>query len=294
MVNDFGRTQLGIRMKELEALGSSTDRFLPLLPLVARVDGKAFHSFTRGLKRPYDERLSNLMVEMTKFIVAQTGARIGYTQSDEASFVWSSDTYKSQIFHGGRVSKMISITASMATAFFNKNLEKFLPEKAHLAPLFDCRVYQLPVKWEVANYLIWREQDATRNSIQMAAQSVYSHKQLDRKNAGELQEMLFAKGINWNDYPRFFKRGTYVQAKKIKRRFSATEIERLPARHEARTNPNLEVERRTIIPIEMPIFTKVTNKLDVIFGGADPICELIKFPQRKAPCGTTSNKGEDL
>ena len=262
---------LGERMKLLEKRGSASTVFLPLLPIIGRIDGKAFHTFTKGLKRPYDERLSRLMTEMTKFVVAQTGALVGYTQSDEASFLWYADSYNTQLFHGAKVQKMNSVVASLATAFFNKHLAKTIPEKSHLLAFFDCRVFQMPVQWEVCNYFLWRELDATRNSIQMSARSVYSHNQCHLKNTDDLQEMLFQKGINWNDYPAFFKRGTFVQKKKVLRKFTAFEIDKLPAKHAARTNPDLTIERMSIQELNLPPLSRIENRNEVIFEGAEPI-----------------------
>lgn len=262
---------LGDRMKMLEKRGASGSVFLPLLPIVGRVDGKAFHSFTKGLERPYDQRLSRLMVNMTKYVVAQTGALLGYTQSDEASFLWFADNYNTQLFHGAKAQKMNSVVASMATAYFNKYLAQALPEKADKIPLFDCRVFQLPVKWEVGNYFLWRELDATRNSIQMAARAYYSHKECNLKNTSDLHEMLFHKNINWDKYPAFFKRGTYVQKRKVKRTFSAKEIEKLPKKHAARRNPNLVIERTEIQELKLPPIGRLANRNEVIFEGADPV-----------------------
>lgn len=101
----------------------------------------------------------------------------------------------------GKVFKLTSILASLSTGFFNKNISNFLPEKSDLMPVFDCRVFNLPNVSEVVNYFNWREQDATKNSISMAAQAFYSHKELMGKNGSQKQEMLFQKGVNWNDYP---------------------------------------------------------------------------------------------
>src|SRR6185295_8156972 len=99
---------------------------------------------------------------------------------------------------------------------------------------------------EGASVFLWREQDATRNSIEMAGQAKFSHTQLFKKNCNEIQEMLWQAGINWNDYPPFFKRGVFVQRVAVKRRFTTEEMERLPPMHEARRNPNLEVERHEL------------------------------------------------
>lgn len=129
----------------------------------------------------------------------------------------------------------------------------------------------MPSKEEAVNALIWREQDATRNSISAAAQAHCSHKELQGKNTNEMQEMLFQKGINWNDYPSFFKRGVYVQRTKMWRKFTTDELEKLPPKHDAHTNPNLEVERTEIRVLDLFPLAGMENKVEVVFDGRCPI-----------------------
>jgi len=266
----MGVDKFGDRMKEYEGIESDR-RFLPLLPICARLDGKCFSKFTKGMKRPYDEDMIHLMKATTKFLVEQTNSNIGYTQSDEISLVFYSPDRNSQIFFDGRIQKMTSVLASIATAAFNNILPLAFPKKIDLLPMFDCRVWQVPTKEEAINNILWRELDATKNSISMAARHYYSHKELSKKNSSEMQEMLFQKGINWNDYPSHFKRGTYVQRRKIIKKFSTQEINKLPLKHEARTNPNLEIERTEVRYLDMPPLSKVINKVGVIIYGEEPI-----------------------
>ena len=158
----------------------------------------------------------------------------------------------------------------MAALEFNKQLEQHLPKKAGKGAHFDCRVWNVPTAWEAVNALIWRELDATKNSISMAAHCHFSHKELLGKSTKERQEMLFQKGVNWNDYPDFFKRGTYVQSYHQESKFTAAEIEKLPEKHEARTNPDLMVVRRYVEPIHLPPLARVGNPIDVVFNGQTP------------------------
>ena len=262
--------QFGDRMKMYENQTCGT-KLIPRIPVIARLDGKGFSKFTKGLKRPYDERLSNLMVETTKYLVKETNANCGYTQSDEITLLWYVDDWKSKIYFDGRLFKMISDLASMCSVFFNRELSKYLPEKGDRMPRFDCRVYNVPTLDEAVNSFLWREQDATKNSISMAAQSVFSHSQLMNKNGSDKQEMLFQKGINWNDYPSFFKRGTYVQRKRVLTPFTVEEIEKLPAKHNARKDPNFVVERWVVDRVDLPPLSKIENKVDVIVCGKDYI-----------------------
>lgn len=256
---------LGDRMKMYEQL--SRNKLMPLIPAMARIDGRKFSSFTRGMVRPYDVRLSSLMVSTTRYLVQETNACMGYTQSDEITLTWLMD-----LPFDGRVQKMQSVLAAMATAYFSREMRDRLPsEYQDKLPHFDCRVWNVPNREEGANVFLWREWDATKNSISMAAQSHYSHNELMNKHSGDMQEMLHQRGINWNDYPTFFKRGNYIQRRKTLRRFSTDELDKLPEKHEARTNPDLMVERTDWERIEMPIFSQVTNRAEVVYDGAEPI-----------------------
>lgn len=245
-------------------------KMLPRIPVIARLDGKGFSKFTKGLKRPYDERLSMLMIELTKYLVKETNANCGYTQSDEITLMWYVDDPNSSIYFNGRYFKMVSDLSAMASVFFNRKLSEYLPEKSDKWPRFDCRVFNVPTLDEAVNTFLWREKDATKNSITMAASEFYSHNQLHKKTGGEKQEMLFQKGINWNDYHTFFKRGSYVQRKRVFRKFTSDELDRLPKKHQARKNPDLMIERWVIDVIDLPPLMKVKNKVDVIVFGADP------------------------
>lgn len=259
----------GDRMKNYE-MAEAGRRCMPLLPVIARLDGKGFSKFTKGLNRPFDERMSQLMVEVVKYLVQDTDAVCGYTQSDEITLAWYSDKPESQIFFDGRIQKMVSVLAARCSVKFNALLPKFIPEKVGKEPIFDCRVWTVPNLDEGANCFLWREFDATKNSISMSASEYYSHKSLMGKNGAEKQEMLFQKGINWNDYPAFFRRGTYLQRRKVNRKFTFEEIEKLPERHVARIDPNLTVSRTEIRVLDMPPLNKVSNRVEVIFFGAEP------------------------
>lgn len=264
------KDELGDRMKEYESVQTSL-KGMSTLPIIARLDGKAFHTFTKGLDRPYDAKFHALMVETTKFLVEKSGAAVGYTQSDEITLVFYQLTHKSKIFYDGKFFKLNSILASWASVFFNKHLSEFLPNKAHLMPVFDCRTFNVPNTTEAYNLLLWRQKDATRNSILSAGYSVYSHKQLHGKSTDEVQEMLFQKGINWNDYPAEFKRGTFVLKREEMTKFSATELEHLPEKHAARKNPNLEILRTIMYTTPLEPLPKIINAESVLFLGKQPL-----------------------
>ncbi len=259
----------GDRMKLYESQTTGI-RLIPKLHVIARLDGKGFSKFTKGLKRPYDERLSKLMIETTKYLVKETNSNCGYTQSDEITLMWYTDRIDSQIYFDGRLFKMLSDLSAMASVFFNRKLSEYLPEKVDKMPRFDARVYVVPTLEEAVNSFLWREQDATKNSISMAAQHYYSHKELMNKNGSEKQEMLFQKGVNWDSYPTFFKRGSYVQRKRVLTPFSVEEIERLPEKHNAKKDPNMLIERWVIDVVELPKLSSIENSVEVIVFGEKP------------------------
>lgn len=264
------KDELGDRMKLYEGAEAGR-RLMPLLPALARIDGRAFHSFTRGMARPFDATFSACMVETTAALVRDTGACMGYTQSDELTLAWHARTTQSQIYFDGRVAKMTSQLAAQATLIFYRLVLERMPQYADRLPTFDARVWNVPNRAEGANVFLWREWDATKNSVSMAASAHYSHKALMGKNSPQKHDMLHAKGVNWSDYPVFFKRGTYVQRRTVAVPFSAEELDRLPQKHAARTNPALVVERSVCSVLDMPPLGTVTNREDVIFDGAAPM-----------------------
>lgn len=263
------KDDFGTRMKMYESQTTQT-KLIPKLPVIARFDGHGFSKFTKGLKRPYDKRLSNLMVETAKYLCEKYNSNISYTQSDEISLIWYIPEHNSEMIFNGKLFKLQSLMASSASVFFNSKLEEYIPEKAGTLPEFDCRVWNVPNLDEAVNCILWREQDATKNSISMLAQSEFSHKQLHKKNSSDMQDMLMLeKNINWNDYPSFFKRGSYIQRKNKLTKFSAEELERLPAKHEARANPDLMIERNVVEILDLPPLSKISNKVDVIIFGKE-------------------------
>lgn len=257
---------LGDRQKAFEALEASR-KLLPGVPVLVRLDGRSFHTFCRGLARPYDERLSRAMIETTKYLVEKTHASIGYTQSDEISLVYPSLGASKAIMFDGRVQKLCSVLASLATAKFNQQIALNIPEKAHLLPVFDARAYVVPNLDVAAESFLWRESDATRNSLTMVAHAYYSHKELHGAGFSKKHDMLHAKGINWADYPAFFKRGTYVRRENVLKEMTAAELARIPEKH----RPTEPVVRSVIAEIDMPPLSRVANVNGVLFRGEKPV-----------------------
>ena len=221
------KDSLGDRMKEFYENRSKL--YLPRrVPVIIRLDGKAFHTFTKGFKRPYDEILHNTMNATMKHLCENIqGCKLGYTQSDEITLLLTDyDTITTDAWFGYGMQKVCSVAASMATLAFNRFFRQYynkaltelgapldsdpylskLSEKLDCA-MFDARCFSIP-KDEVTNCFIWRQQDATRNAIQMLGQCNFSHRELQGKSCNDIQDMLMTQnGINFNDMPVEFKRG---------------------------------------------------------------------------------------
>jgi tRNA(His) guanylyltransferase len=201
----FVMDSLGDRMKSYEQVSdySLTRR----TPVVLRVDGKSFHTLTRKMDKPLDMRFVRCMMNVARDLIKDIqGSKIAYCQSDEISVLLTDwETLETESWFGNRLSKMLSVSASIATLSFNESYKYQFDGDAR--GLFDSRVFNLP-KEEVNNYFIWRQQDATRNSINSLAQSLFSHKELQNLNTSQVQEKLFQeKDINWNNLPTIQKRG---------------------------------------------------------------------------------------
>lgn len=213
------------RMKE-NYEGRSKTFLTRRTPVIIRLDGKAFHTYTKGLKKPFDEGLIEDMEATTKFLCENIqGVKLGYCQSDEISLLLTDyETLDTQAWFDYNVQKMTSISASMAAAKFNqlrlqRNIgsefdygnvrymdSEFLNNKL---AFFDSRVFNIP-KEEVSNYFLARQKDAVKNSIAMLAQSLYSPKELHKKNQSDMQELCWQKGHNWNDLNYKKKRGCTI------------------------------------------------------------------------------------
>lgn len=262
---------LGDRMKQYEA-HECDRRFMNGLPLYARIDGRGFSKFTKHMQRPFDTCMMNAMVETTKCLVEQTHACVAYHQSDEISIIWKSQP-NAQPWFDGKVTKMTSVLAGLATSAFVKALFDYWPQDEalqlmHKLPHFDARVIALPSETEAANMMLWRNLDATKNAISMAAHHYYSHNQLQNKSGAEKQEMLFEKGINFNSYPPSFKRGTFVRKRLVEKPLDLQTWAAIPLAH----RPPLDqaLMRSECQAYDLPPLNKVTNRVEVLFHDAEP------------------------
>ena len=258
-------TQLDERMKMYEDIESKRI-LIPKLPICVRVDGRGFSKFTKDMIRPFDKNFTDSMIETMKFLIEETDAIIGYTQSDEISLILSDIK---EPFFKGRVSKLNSIIASMATAKFNELIHKHYPNKP--LAFFDCRAWNVPNRTEAANTLLWRYLDCIKNSISMATYHIFSEKELINKNSNEKIKMLLDKGIDWNKYNSCFKYGTFARKELIQHKFTPEEIELLPPMHNARKNPDIVVNRNVIQILDFQNFNKFENRTEILFENAKPI-----------------------
>ena len=249
------KQSLGDRMKGYEDV--SRVYLTRRMPLIIRIDGKAFHSFTKGFHKPFDAVLMRTIQHtMVKLCEAIQGCKLGYTQSDEISLLLVDyDKLNTAAWFDKNLQKVVSLSASIATMEFNREFTNALTnndftDKADISTynrvagtaMFDSRAFVLP-EAEVCNYFLWRQQDATRNAIEMTGQAHFSHKQLHKKNCNEIQEMLFQeKGINFNNLPTAQKRGSCA----IKETYLKGETER----------------NRWVADLEIPIFSQDRNYVE--------------------------------
>ncbi len=229
--------ELGKRMKGYEQVSKTV--LMKRTPVAIRIDGRAFHTFTKGLKKPFDFVLVKSMQQTMQYLCQNIqGCVFGYTQSDEITLILTDyATFETSAWFDYEVQKLCSISASMATMAFNKFFAENVAEekmsyRTSLVPqsvemqqkmeiyherldiavnrgaMFDARCFNIS-KEEVCNLVYWRQLDAMRNSIQMVGQANFSHKELQGKTCENIKEMLkIDRKILWSDLPIHYQRGT--------------------------------------------------------------------------------------
>ena len=255
------KSNLGNRMKEYER--ACNVKLTKRLPVIIRLDGNGFSKFTKGFDKPFDKDLRDFMIATCKFLCANIqGCKIAYTQSDEITLVITNyDKIDTSSWFDNKLQKLTSISASMATLAFNNAIADRIEELCNEfggserigllesklgKAMFDSRAFVLP-KEEVNNCLIWRQNDASKNSISMYAQSMFSHKELMNKNGAIKQEMMFQKtGFNWNNAPTWTKRGTCV----VKEKYGLI------------TEKGTTTRTRWVADMEISIFSKDKNYIE--------------------------------
>lgn len=303
---------MGDRMKAYERRETER-RAMRGVPLVVRVDGRSFSRFTRGLARPYDQDMADLMVEVARYLVEQTQAKVALTQSDEISLILEPFDHvgigevrralaqvaslldagdaaagkakslelldrtargaslvrdDTDFLFGGRFQKLCSVIAGLATARFVKDAVRLWPDRcARQLPVFDARVFEVPNRDEAVAALVWRELDATKNAVSMAARAHFPHSRLHGKSSSQMQEMLFQEhGVNFNDYPARFKRGVYLQRRTVDRELAPERLARIPEGK----RPTGPIVRTEVICLDLPPITRVANRVEVLLDGLPP------------------------
>lgn len=206
------KDNLGDRMKTYYE--NRTQTYLPRRTYtIIRLDGKSFHTYTRDLEKPFDAEFIEDMHFTAKYLCKNIqGCKLGYVQSDEISLLLTDfDNLGTDAWFDGNIQKITSVSAAMTSAVFNARRQVDEFGKSRQLAYFDSRVFTIPTKVEVENYFIWRQKDAIRNSISTLAQSLYSSKQLHGKSTSERLEMMKEeKGVDWESYPWWIKRGQMV------------------------------------------------------------------------------------
>jgi len=267
----FEHDTLGNRMKTLEAL--STSRSLMIgVPIYARIDGRAFHTFCRGLEKPYSKDFIGAMQFVTMRLVKDFNAIVGYVQSDEISLGWM-DSSKAPF--DGRVQKLESVLASSAAAYFNYYI--FGTEKGanlrgralkHI-PTFDCRCFNVPNEDELANSFLWRENDAIKNAVTGMALNFYSDKQIEGKNTDDKIHMMRMNGYCfYEDTDEAFMRGSFFQRQVFQKELTEEDLAKIPekVRPMAGDDGKVMVTRSEIRRMYIPYrLTDIANKTGTLF-----------------------------
>lgn len=236
-------------IKELEDRMKNYEKKYELsinIPVIIRIDGRAFHTLTRGMNKPFDETFINMMNIIGLGLCEEIqNCRLAYLQSDEINFLIY-NRIESDTWFGNEIQKMSSISASLAAAIAAKYIAENFPEKSKANIAFDSRAFLVPEK-DVGNYFLWRQQDWERNSLQMLARKYYSQKHMQNKCREDMHDMLHDKGDNWNNLPTYLKRGRCIVKKEQKIMINNDHFQG-------------EVLRNNwIVDLEIPIFTENMN-----------------------------------
>lgn len=258
---------LGTRLKGYEAVSTSRKAFKGQ-PLVARLDGRGFHTFCKGLTKPFDDRLSKLMQRVMRDLVERFGASVGYTQSDEITLAWFVDsTSQAEYVFDGRFQKMDSLLAAYASSVFNRELQTYIPEKGASTEIFDCRSWVVPNLLEAYHSILWRQQDCTKNAISMAAQSIFSHKFLQGMNGPTMVAKMWSdRGVEFEKFPSEFRLGTFARRVKVVKPLPPETIEKLKMIGR-NFDPAQAVERSEIQMVSLPL-RELEDPIGFLFKGA--------------------------
>ena len=268
---------LNMNRTDFEILGNKQKRFeesfgslklVPGIPYIVRLDGHSFHTVTKGMRRPYDERLSRAMTETTQYLVGRYNASVGYTQSDEITLGFLGTDF---MLFDGRIVKICTILASACTAKFNEIINREfpggLPSGVEL-PEFDARAFSLQTQ-DLIDNLVWRQTDASRNSLTMAAHAHFPQKELHGAGKAKKHDMLMSIGINWNDYPVHFKRGIFVRKMKVWKQLDPEILAKIPPDRRP-TGPIIRNVVKTFDPGVLESYSPL-DRFNAVFGNGQPV-----------------------
>lgn len=225
--------EFGNRMKDYEKRFTDI-RVAPEEILCVRLDGKGFSKFTKGFKKPFDDRLTQSMVQTAEALVNETDAQVGYTQSDEITLIYTLTSNQQEHIYAGKISKINSILASMATAYFNKFIQQYAPDiyEVKKPAFFDCRTWGVNSLVEASNVLLWRVQDARKNSISAQMRWTCGHRSMKNMNGEEMKQfMLREKGVDWKQIPNKWKYGTFVYKTTLKSELDDETWNKIPVKN---------------------------------------------------------------
>lgn len=246
--------EFGDRMKAYER--EFTSAYVPIDQILCvRIDGKGFSKFTKGFKKPFDDRLGSVMVRTMKKLVEDTHASIGYTQSDEITLIYTPGEKASEYMFGGKVSKINSIIASMATVHFNYGLSAYIE---HDKPaFFDCRAWSVPDLAEASNVLLWRVQDARKNSISSLFRWTAGHSKMHGLSGDEMKALLKSDYFtDWEELPNKYKYGTYAKPVTVESYLTQDELMRIP--EHKRPDAKVLVKRTKVQELDLGFFGDYT------------------------------------
>ena len=265
---------LGDRLKAYEAQETAR-KLIPGVPVYARIDGRGFSKFTRGMERPYDTRMTQAMIHATKILVDKCHATVGYTSSDEISLGWTSMDHNSPVIFDGKLHKLHSVLASLATIAFVQGIQAHFEDAQpwlDRMPHFDARVFNVPNLQELANCFLWRNLDCLKNSVTQAAQELYSHNELQNKNTTDKISMIADKGIDWEThYDANFRLGTFVRKRKTIQDFNPVAWALIPLVH--RPPIDQMIIRSVCESYILPSLINVQNRAEVLFDDHAPILQ---------------------
>jgi tRNA(His) 5'-end guanylyltransferase len=247
---------LGDVQKKYENI--SRTKLMPNLPVLARLNGRAFHTVLKTAAKPFDEHFVRAMQITSQVLLNDFNASLSYTQSDEITLYWPAlDTFD------GNIQKLCSTMAGMASVVFNQEYVKYAP-KLQVIPMFDCRVWQVPTAQIAAENFLWREHDARKNSINMLANSKFSSVELEGISTKERLQMLESKGIIWGYLPDQYKRGTFYKKVLVRKTLSKEELKKIPKQY----RPTGTVIRNLVSNMEWPRLSTIANLAEFMFEDA--------------------------